>query len=133
MVQTVISVSPEQRGLKRSRWWLDGIRQAVSWLHHRSLTSVQNTLRRFKLVYKRGRRYTHSPDPDYDRKMAYIVALWERVRADPSRYVLLYEDEFSYYRRPSLGSVDKAMPNRGLMRPVHGKVGGVILGGGLPR
>jgi transposase len=53
-------------------------------------------------VYKRGRRYTHSPDPDYDRKMAYIVALWERVRADPSRYVLLYEDEFSYYRRPSL-------------------------------
>ena len=64
--------SPESFGLLRSRWWLDGIRQAVPWLTAVSLPGIWKLLERFDLVYKRGRRYVHSPDPDYLVKRARV-------------------------------------------------------------
>jgi hypothetical protein len=81
--------SPQSFGLVRSRCWLDGIRQAVPWLTSVSLPGIWKLLERFDLVYKRGRRYVHSPDPDY------------LVKRDPERWVLLYQDELTYYRCPS--------------------------------
>lgn len=98
----MIGVSPRQRGETRSRWWLAGIGQQVGWLQSASLTTVWRTLRGLGRVYKRGRAYVHSPDPDYDRKLAYIAHLTAQVRAQPERWVLLYQDELTYYRRPSL-------------------------------
>jgi transposase len=67
-----------------------------------SLTCVWKTLQRCGVVYKRGREYLHSPDPDYDLKTALIHAAQQQVRAAPERVVLLYQDEMTYYRRPSL-------------------------------
>jgi transposase len=101
-MQALIGASPQQRDLPRSRWWLDGIRQAVDELREHSLMTVQRLLVKLNLRYKRGRRYVHSPDPDYDRKLSAIAQVRAQVQADPARYVLLYEDEFSYYRRPSV-------------------------------
>jgi hypothetical protein len=87
---------------------LDGIRQAVDWLHGRwlhgrCLATVWQTLRRCHLSYKRGRRYVHSPDPLYAAKLATIGYVRGRVETEPGRVVLLYEDEMTYHRRPSLG------------------------------
>jgi transposase len=94
----LIHVAP-QNG---SRWTLALIGQAVSWLQRRSLVCVWKTLRRLGIVYKRGREYVHSPDPNYALKLAYVEAARLQAQSQPERVVLLYEDEITYYRRPTL-------------------------------
>jgi transposase len=74
----------------------------VDWLHTRALSTVHQILKRLKVVYKRGRAYVHSPDTAYDLKLAYIHAAQTRVQRDPARAVLLYQDEMTYYRQPSV-------------------------------
>ena len=59
-------------------------------------------LHRLGIRYKRARDYLHSPDRDYAAKVAYIQACWQRVYAEPERYVLLYLDEFAFERQPTL-------------------------------
>jgi transposase len=44
----------------------------------------------------------HSPDPDYALKLAYVEAARQQAQHQPEQFVLLYEDEITYYRRPSL-------------------------------
>jgi len=63
---------------------------------------VWKTLKRFAFVYKRGREAVHSPDPDYDLKLAYIDAAKALCRQAPERIVVLYQDELTFYRRPSV-------------------------------
>jgi len=94
--------APECFGIARSRWTLDGLRLAVPWLEPLSLPGVWQLLLRFDLVYKRGRRYVHSPDSDYPIKAARLRSAYQQVQADPKRVVLLYEDELTYYRCPSV-------------------------------
>ena len=94
--------SPRLAGLRQSRWGLAGLRQRVAWLHPLSLVAVHHTLRRLGIHYKRGRRQVHSPDLAYDRKLALVQCLRACVVADPQHYVLVYEDELTYYRRPTL-------------------------------
>lgn len=96
--------SPELFGLSRSRWWLDGITQAVPFLAGMSPAGVRKVLQHFDLHYKQGRRYVHSPDPQYPVKAAALRSVWELVQAHPARLVLLYEDELTYYRCPTVGS-----------------------------
>lgn len=59
-------------------------------------------LDRLRISYQRGRDYVHSPDPDYEDKMAYIAGLLARSRACTGRLVALYLDELTYYRQPTL-------------------------------
>jgi hypothetical protein len=73
--------SPACFGLARSRWSRDGLRQAVPWLAPLSLPGVWQLLWRCDIVYKRGRRYVHSPDLDYPLKAARLES---RVAAGPS-------------------------------------------------
>lgn len=94
--------SPELFGLPRARWWLDGIRQSVEWMKPLSLPGVRGLLERFEVHYKRGRRYVHSPDEFYASKAAAIRVVAQQVKADPKRFVLLYQDELTYYRCPSV-------------------------------
>jgi hypothetical protein len=51
--------SPRLYGLIRSRRWLDGLRQVVSWLKDLTLASAHKILRRLRIRYKHGRRYVH--------------------------------------------------------------------------
>jgi hypothetical protein len=96
--------SPEQFGHVRSRWTLASLLASCSWLRLRSQPGLHRLLRRLGIHYKRGRSYIHSPDPDYEAKLALIAACRQRVRAEPDRFVLLYSDEFSYYRQPTLAA-----------------------------
>lgn len=106
--------SPRLAGLERSRWTLAGLRQVVPWLRSRPLGSVHRLLGRLRVGYKRGRAYLHSPDPAYDAKLAAVTAAQAFARADPGRVVLLYEDEFTYHRRPT---VARAWAPRGADAP----------------
>lgn len=88
-----------------SRWRLASLREALRWLSDHSVKCVWTTLKRLGIRYKRGREYVHSPDPDYPLKLAYIQAAQQQARTQPQQVVLLYQDELTYYRRPS---VDRA-------------------------
>ncbi len=101
-LQEIVRRSPRRYGLQRSRWWLEGLRQVVDWLKDLTLAGVHKILRRLGIHYKRGRRYVHSPDPEYDEKLAVIQIVRELVEAEPKRFVLVYEDELTYYRRPTV-------------------------------
>jgi len=100
-VQEVIHQAP-QGDQRRSRWWLAGIRQQIAWLKGVSLPGVQGVLTRLGVVYKRGRDYVHSPDPDYATKLAQIAQAKAQAQADPQQVILVYEDELSYYRQPTV-------------------------------
>lgn len=43
-----------------------------------------------------------SPDPNYARKLAYVRDLGLRVRQAPEKLVLVYLDELTFYRQPTL-------------------------------
>ena len=102
-MQHLVGQRPERFGHVQSRWWLDGVRQSLPWLAGCCLATVWRTLRRSHLSYKRGRRYVHSPDPLYAAKLATIGYVQQRAQAEPEQIVVLYEDELTYHRRPSLG------------------------------
>lgn len=59
-------------------------------------------LDRLDIGYKRGRDYVYSPDPYYWPKLHQIELAQLRAWCDPEQYVLLYLDELTYYRQPSL-------------------------------
>jgi len=99
----VIRRAPQQFGHEQSRWTLARLRASCPWLHLRTDGGLSRLLRRLRISYKRGRDYVHSPDPNYAAKLAYIEQCRQRAEADPEHYVLLYLDEFTYYRQPTVG------------------------------
>jgi putative transposase len=78
------------------------LRNLCVWLWPLSLTGVRYVLRRLGITYKRGRRYVHSPDQAYSQKMALVAEARAQAQAEPERVVFLYQDELTYYRRPSV-------------------------------
>jgi hypothetical protein len=70
---------------------------------------VHRLLRRLGVRYRRGRRYVHSPDPEYDAKLGAVGAALAAARADPARAAFLYEDELTYYRRPTVAFAHEAV------------------------
>jgi transposase len=94
---------PAQWGYTQSRWSLARIAQCCDWLHSTSLGGISQILHRLGIHYKRARSYVHSPDREYEAKVSYATLCRMRAWYDPVRYVLLYLDEFTYTRHPSLG------------------------------
>lgn len=94
--------SPRQHGLARVRWRLQDLPQALGWLTGCSVSGVLGVLRRLHFSRKQAMRWVHSPDPDYARKRrALVEAYWHAVEV-PATCVLVFLDEVTYYRRPSL-------------------------------
>jgi hypothetical protein len=61
-------------------------------------------LDRLGIHWLRGREHVHSPDPLYQPKRAFIEQVDQRVRASEGREIIVYQDECSYDRQPSLAS-----------------------------
>lgn len=101
---TLLRRSPQTFGLDRSRWTLALVREVVDALADFSLSGVWRLLHRLGIHLKRGRSHLHSPDPDYVAKLDYLKGCLEQMRQDPEHVVVLYEDELSFYRQPTLAS-----------------------------
>jgi transposase len=71
-------------------------------------SGVHRVLDRFGLAYRRGQKYLHSPDPEYDSKMAAVLEARGQAASSGGRLVFLYQDEMTYYRRASGGYDYKA-------------------------
>ena len=98
----VIRRDPRQFGFRQTRWRLEMIAQACTWLRVNTVGSVSRLLKRLGISYKRGRDYVHSPDQFYQEKLNLIELARLRAYYEPERYVLLYVDQLSYYRQPTI-------------------------------
>lgn len=98
----VVRRDPHALDYNRSRWTLSTLREACSsWLDLQTDSGLYGLMRRLGITYKRGREYVHSPDPDYEAKRAYIDERLQEARQSDDQ-VLLYQDECTYYRQPTV-------------------------------
>jgi hypothetical protein len=118
-LEETIHHAPEFSGLDRSRWWLDGLRQRIPWCESLSLPGIHRLLERLDIHYKRGRARVFSPDLDSDRQLALVRQAQRWAATEPWRVVLLYEDELTYYRCPSVAA-DYEFVGRDGPRASHG-------------
>lgn len=105
--------SPILFGLDRHSWTLKALGQTLLWMQSLSVPGVCKLLKRLKVVYKRGRAHVHSPDLEYEQKLAAIAAAQQEARKAPGEVVFLYEDEFTAYLRPLVGSSYRGRSERG--------------------
>jgi hypothetical protein len=106
---------PHTCGVDRSRWRLADLLAQCPWLRLHTPQSLGRLLARLGISYKRGRHSIHSPDPDYEAKLALITAARQAAQADPGHQVLLYLDEMTLYRQPTL---ERGWEARGRPQPL---------------
>jgi hypothetical protein len=81
---------------------LQSLLSALTGWRVKSPAGLWQVLKRLKVAWKRARSHVHSPDPAYLEKLR---SIWVHVRLvcqGLERVVLLWEDEFTLYRHPSL-------------------------------
>jgi transposase len=81
---------------------LADVGQQITWLQACSVAAVWRQLRRLKLSYTLAQRFVNSPDPAYDDKWRRILGAYADAVSHPQAAVLLFADELTYYRRPTL-------------------------------
>jgi transposase len=72
------------------------------WLRGLTQGGLARMLHRLGVRYRRGQRHLHSPDPDYDAKMAAVIDARIAAVDRPGAVVFVYQDEFTAGRRPSV-------------------------------
>lgn len=93
---------PRLLGHRRTRWTLQSLLESCDWLRLHTLGGLSQLLKRLGIRFKRARAYVHSPDPDYEAKVSYLLLCRMRAWYEPQRYVFVYLDEFTYSRQPTL-------------------------------
>lgn len=103
-IQHLTRRDPRQCGQTQTRWTLAALQQACVWLQGCTVSGAHMLLDRLDVVWKRARAAVHSPDPHYDAKRAFIATLCERVTVQPDRLVLVYLDEVTVERQPTVSA-----------------------------
>lgn len=75
--------------------------QACQWLRVTTTSGLLGVLWTLGISHKRGRDYTHSPDSEYEAKVAHIENTIKNH--DPDKQVILFLDELTIYQHPSVG------------------------------
>jgi DDE superfamily endonuclease len=114
-VLAVVHRAPRTLGIERTRWTLAAIREAAPWLTLHTDGGLAHLLDRLDIHWKRGRDHVHSPDPDYEAKLACRDAAMAAARESGGRIVTLLEDELTIYRQPTLSWAYEAA---GAVQPV---------------
>lgn len=101
---TTVRQTPECFGVAHARWRLADFRTLLPWLHAYTDAGVSLALKRLGIRLKRGRLRVHSPDPAYVTKLTWIARALACALAEPTRFVVLWGDEASIYRQPTLAN-----------------------------
>src|SRR6266545_2322503 len=99
-----------------TRWTLTTLRAACPWLWLRSDTAMHQLLKRLRITWQRARSYIHSPDLDYDAKLANVQAVRMLAKQAPGQVVLVYLDEVTIEQQPSL-AYSYALQDHGQSQP----------------
>lgn len=94
--------SPRHYGVSRTRWRLQDVGKALKWLEGCSEPGIYNILKRLGFSRKRAMNFIHSPDPEYHHKWKAILQAFMDAANHPNEIVIVFLDEFSYYRQPTL-------------------------------
>jgi len=103
-VLTVLSQSPRDYGLPHTRWTLGTLLSVMTMLKVGSIAGLWGVLRRLDIRYRRGWEHLISPDPWAMAKLVLIAAVLTRGLLNPGRVVVLWLDEVTFYRLPSLAA-----------------------------
>lgn len=101
-VEHLLHQSPREHGIARTRWRLQDVGRALRWLQGYSDAGIYKVLKRLGFSRKKALHFIRSPDPNYRFKWQRILAAYQEAVACPDKYVLLFQDEFTYYRRAKL-------------------------------
>lgn len=101
-VKCVLAQSPRAYGFDTVRWSLAKIREVVSWLQDKTLAGAWQILQRLGFSYQKTAAFVRSPDPFFRPKVRRMMQVFEQAIFNPERAAVLFQDELSYYRNPSL-------------------------------
>jgi len=101
-VKQVLAQSPQQYGLAHVRWTLADIGQVIPWLQQKTIPGVWQILHRLGFSYQQTAAFIRSPDPFFRMKVRTMMQAFEQAVFQPERAAILFQDELSYYRTPSL-------------------------------
>jgi transposase len=92
------------------------LRAACPWLWLRSDSGMHQLLKRLRITWQRARSYIHSPDLDYDAKLANVQAVRMLAAEAPGQVIVVYLDEVTIEQQPSLAHA-YAIQDRGRSQP----------------
>lgn len=102
MLIHLIHQAPQSYEQPGTRWKLKTLIAAGPGLRLKSEAGMCQILKRLKISRKRARHHVHSPDEHYVAKLNSIRLHLRAEALERERAVLVFEDEFSLYRHPSL-------------------------------
>ncbi len=99
----VLAQSPRQHGFDQTRWTLTNLLPTLNdRLGVRTPGSLWSALNRLDIAYRRGWEHVTSPDPLAGFKLGLIDHILRMAAQTPTRYSVLWLDELTIYRLPSL-------------------------------
>jgi len=101
-VGQVLTSPPRRHGRAQTRWRLADLGQVINWLAGRHVGRIYHLLRQLGFSRKAAAKFVRSPDPAYDCKWRAILTAYAHMVADPAQVVLVWLDEVSFYRQPSV-------------------------------
>ena len=101
-ILAAIAGPPQEINPHQTRWTLRTLGQVVPWLETVCISGIHQILSRLGIGYKRARHYVRSPDVSYVEKLARVEQVLAQARENPETYVVVYQDEFSFYLQPTL-------------------------------
>ncbi|MCI0562727.1 MAG: IS630 family transposase [Nitrososphaera sp.] len=110
-VEYLFHQSPRQYSVARTRWRLQDVGKALKWLEGCSQPGVYQVLKRLGFSRKRAMNFIDSPDPAYHRKWKAVLQAFMEAMNHPEEVVIVFLDEFSYYRQPTLACAYHATGN----------------------
>ena len=104
-VEAVLHQTPGHYGLQRSRWRYQDLHRALRWLEGGSDAGIYKVLKRLGFSRKQALRFIHSPDPGYREKWQRILRAYHEALVRPDEVILLFQDEFTYYRHAEIRKI----------------------------
>ena len=100
----VLASDPREHGQAQTRWTLAALRAAVPSFAGASLSGIWRVLPTASCAGGGGATISTARTRAYQEKLAHLATIRAHVDAAPLGAALLYLDEVTYYRQPSLAT-----------------------------
>lgn len=104
-VQNILAQSPQRFGIAHNRWRLKDLREVIRWLQDKTLSGVQQILKRLGFSRKQVLTFMRSPDPLYAVKRRAMGHAFQEALQHPEEVAILFADDLTYYKQPTKAPV----------------------------